>query len=152
MSSIPFAFYAGTLDFDESSLAVIFVVALLASSIALFTSSYVIKKRQEKIQNHVVSNLKLAAVGGPVGAVVGTIAGLVGIGGGIWLSPLIILSRLAKPKNAAATASFFILTNSISGFSGHVMTKTISLELLLPLLLVVVIGGFFRFQIRCIQN
>ncbi len=72
----------------------------------------------------------------------GSIAGLVGIGGGIWLSPLLILSRLTDPKRAAATASFFILTNSISGFAGHAITKTIDLELLLPLLLVVMIGGF----------
>ncbi len=72
----------------------------------------------------------------------GSVAGLVGIGGGIWLSPLLILSRLADPKRAAATASFFILTNSISGFAGHAITKTINLELLLPLLVVVMIGGF----------
>jgi len=72
----------------------------------------------------------------------GSIAGLVGIGGGIWLSPILILSRLADPKRAAATASFFILTNSISGFAGHAITKTIDLELLFPLLVVVIIGGF----------
>jgi len=72
----------------------------------------------------------------------GSIAGLVGIGGGIWLSPLLMLSRLAEPKRVAATASFFILTNSISGFTAHAITKTIDLELLLPLLLVVVVGGF----------
>jgi len=49
---------------------------------------------------------------------------------------------LTIPKRAAATASFFILTNSISGFAGHAITKTIDLELLLPLLVVVMIGGF----------
>jgi len=54
----------------------------------------------------------------------------------------LILSRLAIPKHAAATASFFILTNSISGFAGHALTKPINFELVLPLLLVVMIGGF----------
>ncbi len=72
----------------------------------------------------------------------GSIAGLVGIGGGIWLSPFLILSRLAVPKRAAATASFFILTNSISGFAGHAITKPIDFELLIPLLFVVIVGGF----------
>lgn len=43
--SIPFAFYVGTLNFDESTLAIVFVIALLASSAALFTSSYFIKKK-----------------------------------------------------------------------------------------------------------
>jgi len=100
------------------------------------------KKRQQQISNRNLSSRKLAIIGTPVGAVLGSIAGLVGIGGGIWLSPLLILSRFANPKRVAATASFFILTNSISGFAGHAITKTIDLELLVPLLLVVVIGGF----------
>jgi len=64
------------------------------------------------------------------------------LGGGIWLSPFLILSRLTVPKRAAATASFFILTNSISGFAGHAITKTIDLELVLPLIVVVMVGGF----------
>jgi len=142
LASIPFAFYAGTLSFDENTLAIVFVLTLFAASIALFTSSYVIKKRQQQVSSRNLSPRKLTVIGTPIGAVLGSIAGLVGIGGGIWLSPLLILSRLADPKRVAATASFFILTNSISGFAGHAITKTIDLELLLPLLVVVMIGGF----------
>jgi len=140
LASIPFAFYAGTLSFDESSLAIVFVVSLLAASIALFTSSYFIKKRQQQTTSSNISPRRLTIIGTPIGAILGSIAGLVGIGGGIWLSPLLILSRLADPKRVAATASFFILTNSISGFTGHAITKTINLELLFPLLLVVIVG------------
>jgi len=117
-------------------------IALLASSTVLFTSSYSIKKREQQIKSRDISSGKLTLIGSPIGAVLGSIAGLVGIGGGIWLSPLLILSRLAIPKRAAATASFFILTNSISGFAGHVSTKPINFELVLPLLAVVMIGGF----------
>jgi len=142
LASIPFAFYAGTLSFDESTLAIVFVVALLAASVALFTSSYAIKKRQQQISSRNISTRRLTIIGTPTGAVLGSIAGLVGIGGGIWLSPLLILSRLAVPKRAAATASFFILTNSISGFTGHAITKTIDFEFIFPLLLVVLVGGF----------
>jgi len=142
LASIPFAFYAGSLNLAENTLAIVFVVTLLVASAALFISSYNIKKRQQQISNRNLSSRKLAIIGTPVGAVLGSIAGLVGIGGGIWLSPLLILSRFANPKRVAATASFFILTNSISGFAGHAITKTIDLELLVPLLLVVVIGGF----------
>jgi len=115
---------------------------LLAASTALFSSSYTTKKRQQQISNRNVSPGRLAVIGTPVGAVLGSIAGLVGIGGGIWLSPFLILSRLAVPKRAAATASFFILTTSISGFTGHAITKPIDFELLIPLLFVVMIGGF----------
>ena len=142
LASIPFAFYAGSLNLAENTLAIVFVVALLAASVALFTSSYNIKKRQQQLISRNLSSRKLAIIGTPVGAVLGSMAGLVGIGGGIWLSPLLILSRFANPKSVAATASFFILTNSISGFTAHAITKTIDLELLLPLLLVVVVGGF----------
>ena len=142
LASIPFAFYAGTLSFDENTLAIVFVLALLAASVALFTSSYVIKKRQQQVSSRNLSSRRLTIIGTPVGAVLGSIAGLVGIGGGIWLSPLLILSRFADPKRVAATASFFILTNSISGFTAHAITKTVDLELLVPLLLVVIIGGF----------
>jgi len=88
----------------------------LASSAVLFTSSYTIKKRQQQISSRNISTRKLTIIGAPIGSVLGSIAGFVGIGGGIWLSPLLILSRLTVPKRAAATASFFILTNSISGF------------------------------------
>ena len=140
--SIPFAFYAGTLNFDESALAIVFVIALLASSTVLFTSSYTIKKRQQEINSRNLSSRKLTIIGIPIGSVLGSVAGLVGIGGGIWLSPLLILSRLAVPKRAAAIASFFILTNSISGFAGYVLTKPINFEFVLPLLVVVMIGGF----------
>jgi len=142
LASIPFAFYAGTLSFDENNIAIVFVVVLLAASTALFSSSYTTKKRQQQISNRNISTGRLAVIGTPIGAVLGSIAGLVGIGGGIWLSPFLILSRLAIPKRAAATASFFILTNSISGFTGHVITKPIDFELLIPLLFVVIVGGF----------
>ncbi len=114
----------------------------MASSVVLFTSSYSIKKREQQINSRDISSRKLTIIGTPIGAVLGSISGLVGIGGGIWLSPLLILSRFAVPKRAAATASFFILTNSISAFAGHAITKTINLELVLSLLVVVMIGGF----------
>jgi uncharacterized membrane protein YfcA len=80
-------------------------------------------------------------VGIPAGAFLGIIAGLVGIGGGIWLSPFLILSGLAHPKQAAATASLFILTNSISGFIGHSISKPLDLSLLIPLAAIVLVGG-----------
>lgn len=151
LASIPFAFYAGTLNLGENTLAIVFVIALLAASIALFTSSYFIKKRKREINTYQLSPRKLTFIGSPIGAVLGSIAGLVGIGGGIWLSPFLILSRLAEPKRAAATASFFILTNSISGFAGHVTTKDINLELLFPLLLVVIVGGFLGSRVGALK-
>lgn len=142
LSSIPFAFFAGLLVLPEASLALIFVIALFAASVALLTSGSRVKSQQEKIKKLNLSQMKMAIIGIPVGAVLGIVAGLVGIGGGIWLSPLLILSGLADPKRAAATASVFILTNSISGFLGHSISKPIDLSLLVPLAFVVLAGGF----------
>jgi len=55
------------------------------------------------------------------GAGIGLLSGMVGIGGGIFLSPLIILAHWGTPKQAAATAAAFIVLNSISGLIGRVL-------------------------------
>jgi uncharacterized membrane protein YfcA len=79
----------------------------------------------------------------PLGALLGGISGLVGIGGGIWLSPILILSGLANPKEAAASASLFILTNSISGFVAHYINNIqhIDFDLVMSLSVIVLFGG-----------
>ena len=55
-----------------------------------------------------------------IGAAMGFVAGLTGIGGGIFLSPLIILSRWEEPRRAGGAAVVFILVNSVLGFLGHI--------------------------------
>jgi uncharacterized protein len=148
MSSVPFAFLAGTINLSEESLALVFVLALFAASGALLLSG--IKGKfivlQETKDNGKVSRLwetpKVALlIGIPAGAIIGVVAGLVGIGGGIWLSPLVILTGMADPKRAAATSSLFIVANSIAGFLGQSVSKPIDYAILLPLALVVVAGG-----------
>src|SRR5215210_784256 len=96
LSSIPFVFFAGAIALPERNLALIFVLALFAASAALFLSG--IRGRFEKVEEKKAKGLrlwdirKLLLVGVPIGAILGVVAGLVGIGGGIWLSPLLILS------------------------------------------------------------
>ena len=141
LSSVPFVFFAGLLVLPERSLVLIFVIALFAASASLLAASSKIKTQSNKIRKLNFSNTKLALIGVPVGAVLGVVAGLVGIGGGIWLSPLLILSGLADPKRAAATARF-IVTNSIIGLLAHSISRSIDLSLLAPLAVVVLAGGF----------
>ncbi|MGH9876262.1 MAG: sulfite exporter TauE/SafE family protein [Nitrososphaerales archaeon] len=141
LSSIPFAFVSGLIVLSQKDLALIFVIALFAASAVLITSASWIKRRHEKIKKLNISQTKLILVGIPAGATLGSVAGIVGIGGGIWLSPLLILTGLADPKRAAATASLFILTNSISGFVAHSISKPIDIQFLIPLALVVLAGG-----------
>ena len=78
-----------------------------------------------------------------IGSLLGLISGIVGIGGGIFLSPLLFLLKADKPKNIITTASLFILINSISGLLGQLTKENILNEILLywPLFLSVFIGG-----------
>ena len=79
----------------------------------------------------------------PIGMALGFISGVVGIGGGIFLSPILFLLRAAKPKHIVTTASLFILINSISGIIGQ-LSKNYVLEEILKywyLLFFVFIGG-----------
>ncbi|WP_327785519.1 sulfite exporter TauE/SafE family protein [Sphingomonas changnyeongensis] len=55
-----------------------------------------------------------------IGAGIGYLSGLVGIGGGIFLAPVLHLTRWAPPRQVAATASLFILVNSLAGLAGQV--------------------------------
>jgi uncharacterized membrane protein YfcA len=56
----------------------------------------------------------------------GLLSGLTGTGGGIFLTPLLLLMRWARTKTAAATSAFFILVNSLAGLLGNVSsTKTL---------------------------
>lgn len=68
---------------------------------------------------------------------------MVGIGGGIFLSPILNMMRWDKPKNIAATAGFFILVNSIAGLAGQLFQHQLSLDwaFALPLMLAVLLGG-----------
>lgn len=143
LSSIPFAFYTGQMILPQKTLTIIFIITLFAASAALLTSKRVTKNQQESEMKR-STNLnytKMAIIGIPIGALLGSVAGLIGIGGGIWLSPLLILTGLANPKQSAATASLFILTNSISGFAAQSISKPLDLYFLFPLACVVLAGG-----------
>lgn len=80
-----------------------------------------------------------------VGALVGLLSGLVGIGGGIILSPIIILARWGTPRQAAAVAAAFILFNSISGLSGRLIGGNFAIDtqtlVLVPFGILAGLGG-----------
>ena len=139
--SIPFAFIAGSLVLPEITLRLIFIAALFTASAILLFSRSSIKTRRAKVRKMNLNFAKKVLITAPLGAVLGSIAGLVGIGGGIWLSPILIMTGMASPKKAAASASLFILTNSVSSFLAHSITKKVDLDLIIPLAIVVLFGG-----------
>lgn len=75
-----------------------------------------------------------------VGAVLGLLSGLTGVGGGIFLSPLFILLKWGKAREASAVAALFILVNSMAGLLGHVSSLQ-SIPSFTPLLAVAALAG-----------
>jgi len=78
-----------------------------------------------------------------VGSVLGFLSGILGIGGGIFLSPILLLLRWGQPKQIATTAAFFIFLNSLSGLVGQISKQheNFHLSSLWILFLAVFMGG-----------
>lgn len=113
--SIPMAWFGGTMPIREATFVMFLGLALLAAGIAMWLQPP--ESRAAPPGSRAVNWF----VGLPVGGAIGWVSGMVGIGGGIFLSPCLHLLRLAQPKRIAATSSFFILVNSIAGLVGQTM-------------------------------
>jgi uncharacterized membrane protein YfcA len=112
--SIPMAWLGGVTPINKDMFLLLLGLSLLASGAAML-----ITPPEPKGDVRIRSVRQLWIIGIPAGSVLGYLAGLVGIGGGIFLAPALYLLRLASPKVVAATASFFILMNSLAGLLGH---------------------------------
>jgi uncharacterized protein len=137
VGSIPLAFIGGSFQIDKFFFEILlFAVLTLAGFVLLFRfRSYDDKKETYKKVNVLFSFL--------IGGVLGFISGVVGIGGGIFLSPILFLIKAGKPKHIITTASLFILINSISGIAGQFTKGFIFNEIYSYwfLFLIVLIGG-----------
>lgn len=113
-TSIPAAFLGGLVRLPAHTLqAAIGVVLLLSAARMAFMAWRPPKVAHEPRPPHIPAMLA-------VGAALGLVAGLTGTGGGIFLSPILLIMRWADPKRTAATASLFILANSVAGVAGLV--------------------------------
>jgi uncharacterized membrane protein YfcA len=137
--SIPLAFLGGTLIVKKEIFEILLFLILSIAGVLLLINnkSYDDKNIIIKKVNSFVSFL--------IGSVLGLVSGLVGIGGGIFLSPILFLLKADKPKNIVTTASLFILINSIFGILGQLTKENILNEISLywPLFISVLIGGLF---------
>ena len=131
----PLAFLGGLTPVKQGVLVILLGVSLLASAIALLF--------QPQTAKPVELSSKLLL---PIAAAIGYLAGVVGIGGGIFLAPILHLIRWAEARSVAATASLFILVNSLFGLTGQLI-KGKGAEMIdavaghWPLLVAVLIGG-----------
>lgn len=113
LTSIPFAFLGSQIHLDKEYYNLLLGLALLFPIIKLL--GFTPKDNLEFKPLNVVYALLF-------GVVIGFISGLLNIGGGIFLSPLIILMAWANTKQAAASAALFIVLNSLAGLAGNIPT------------------------------
>ena len=137
ISSIPLAFIGGSLSINKIFFEILLFVILSLAGVLLLLKfrSFDDKNEVYKKTPKIISIL--------VGGSIGFISGIVGIGGGIFLSPILLLLNAAKVKHIATTASLFILINSIAGLSGQFTKNFVFDEIhdYWPLFLIVFIGG-----------
>lgn len=137
ITSVPFAYVGGRIPIAKETFFVLLGFVLLMASLRLFLMD-------EKFSGaeHVKWE-KALFLGLPIGAVLGFASGLTGIGGGIFLSPLLYMLHWGKAKSVAAASSLFILVNSLSGLWGQLSKNSFHMDwgLFLPLALAVFLGG-----------
>ena len=137
LGSIPFAFIGGSIQIEKELFEIIlfFVLAISGGLLLINFKSY-----DDNIENYRTLPIYISVL---IGLVLGFVSGIVGIGGGIFLSPILYLFKAAKPKHITTTVSLFILINSIFGIIGQLSKNQNLLELkdFLLLLIAVLIGG-----------
>ena len=137
IGSIPFALIGGSLPMDKKIFELILFLTLTIAGLSLLLNfrSYDDKR---KIYKKIPYSLSII-----IGGILGLISGIVGIGGGIFLSPILFLLKVAKPNHIVAATSLFILLNSVFGIIGQ-LTKNSEFSDVhdyFYLLIAVLIGG-----------
>lgn len=138
--SAPFAWAGGLMPIKEAAFMAVLGISLVVSGLVLLFQS-----SPDAGSTTIARRPRLFDYA--AGAATGFLAGIVGIGGGIFLAPLLHLTRWGSAKSIAAAASLFILVNSLAGLAGQLM-KSGSLSVIetgaamyWPLILAVLMGG-----------
>ena len=134
--SIPLAYLGGYLKISQQFFFILLGFTLLFASITMWISKRIVSSDEKNSNSKPLKNTVF-------GGFTGFISGMVGIGGGIFLAPLLHLTNWDTPKKIAATASFFILVNSIAGLLGQYSNPNFIIDWNLTsiLLVTVFIGG-----------
>jgi uncharacterized protein len=134
LASIPFAYLGGTIELDSAIYKKVLGFLLLIPILRFFI--YPNTKDMELKNHHIGISLL-------IGASIGFLSGLIGIGGGILLSPLLLLLKWTNQKQTAALSALFIFVNSASGLVGQ-FSKGIAFENdMLTFVVIAVLGGAF---------
>lgn len=137
LASVPMAFLGGKMSITEKTFFILLGFTLLLAAVLLWF-------QPQKRSISIIGFLDKIGFNVFLGGAIGFLSGMVGIGGGIFLSPVLNMLNWDNPKNIAATASFFILVNSLAGLLGQATTLTSDLPwtLVFCLMISVAFGGF----------
>ena len=137
IGSIPFSFIGGSISIEKELFEILLFIVLITAGIFLLIESKSFSKNDLKL-NKIPTILSII-----IGSVLGLISGIIGIGGGIFLSPILFLLKAGYPKQITTTASLFILINSLFGIIGQLTKDAVYNEIIdyWPLFVVVLIGG-----------
>ncbi|WP_299667951.1 sulfite exporter TauE/SafE family protein [uncultured Polaribacter sp.] len=134
--SIPLAYLGGYLKINQQFFFILLGFTLFFAAITMWISKKIVASEEKNKQTKPIKNIGY-------GGIIGFISGMVGIGGGIFLAPVLHLTNWDTPKKIAAAASFFILVNSIAGLLGQYANPDFYIDwnLTSVLLVTVFIGG-----------
>jgi len=136
--SVPMAFIGSYLPMKQETFFLLLGIALTLAAIFMCYRMFF-----EKTSGEETVKQSGGTVYGIIGGAIGLLSGMTGIGGGIYLAPVLKLGKWDTSKNIAGLSSFFILVNSVAGILGQVAKHEIvfNKDFVLPLLLAVIIGG-----------
>ena len=137
IGSMPAALIGGYLRVNDDIYDILLSVTLIVAAWKLYTT------KSDKYVNS-FSNRPPVHIALIVGAVIGLLSGIIGVGGGIFLSPVILLFGWSDPKTTAGVAAVFIWLNSAAGLIGSSLSgqNVIEIGVLIPFALAVLIGGY----------
>ena len=137
IGSVPCSFIGGTIFIEKELFEIILFFVLIVAGILLLIESKSFNKNNFQLKK-IPTILSII-----IGSLLGFVSGIIGIGGGIFLSPILFLLRAGYPKQIATTASLFILINSLFGIIGQLTKDVVYNEIIdyWPLFVVVLVGG-----------
>ncbi len=151
ISSVPMAYVGGMLHLPKILFYMVLLISLAFAAMRIYFPK---ETKPLELDNRGKFFLALGC-----GAVLGLIAGIAGIGGGVYLVPLILLLGLGTAKEAAACGAFFIWVNSVAGLAARIQYNSIDLNPYMPLIIGAVVGGLAgsilgarRFEPRTMQK
>lgn len=133
VSSIPMAYLGGAMQVPKEIFYLILLISLVLAAWRIYFPP--------DAKPLVVGSFWKVILCLVAGGLLGLVAGIVGIGGGIYLVPLIILLGLGSAKEAAACGAVFIWVNSVSGMAARLQYNSIDLMPYFPLIAAVLAGG-----------